>query len=61
MDEREILQTWHKCSLWSPDQVLLLFIWTKIQYGRSDLWLAGTFSTSSQERLQGSTPNLTQM
>jgi len=24
---RDLLQTWHKCSLWGPDQVLLLFKW----------------------------------
>jgi len=22
---RDLLQTWHKCSLWSPDYVLLVF------------------------------------
>jgi len=31
---------------------------SEIHYGRPGLWLADTFWTSSQERLQGSTPNL---
>jgi len=39
------------------------YFWSRseIQYGRPGLWLADTFSTSSQERLKGSTPNLPQM
>jgi len=58
------LPIWHKCSLWSPDQVLILFIWIRnpiSQYGHPVLWLADTFSTSSQVKLQGSSPNLTEM
>jgi len=103
---RDLLQTCYKCSLWGPNQELLLFkpiwnpIWppwpligwhilnffsrmaeeiysklatnvpyevlakccyilsrSEIQYGRPGLWLADTFWTSSQERLNGSTPN----
>jgi len=97
---RNLLQTCHKCSLWAPDQVFLLFmsirnpIWpliswnilnffstaegiysklatnvpdevptkccyflsrSEIQFSRPGLWLSETFSTSSQERLKGST------
>jgi len=36
-------------------------IWSEIQYGRPGLWLADTFSTSSQEWQMESTPNLPQM
>jgi len=41
--------------------MLLLFMWSEIQYGRPGLWFADTLSTSSQEWLKGSTPNLPQM
>jgi len=34
---------------------------SKIKYGRTGLWLADTFSTSSHERLKKSTPRLPQM
>jgi len=55
---RDLLQTCLKCSLWVPDQVLILQSRSEIQYGYPGLWLADTFSTSSQERLQESTLNL---
>jgi len=58
---RDLLQTCYKCSLWGPDQVLLLLksIWNPIW----PLWslIVWHFWTSSQERLKGSTPNLPQM
>jgi len=35
---RDLLQTWHKCTLWGPDQVLLLLSGSEIQDGHPGLW-----------------------
>jgi len=45
---RDLFQTWHQCSLWGPDEMLLLLCRSEIQYGRPGLWLTDIFSTSSQ-------------
>jgi len=43
-DCRNLLQTWHKCSLWYPDQVLLHLCWSEIQYGHTG-WHTRTWSS----------------